>query len=480
MKRENVNNKTALISISIFVLLLGLTRLLFSTGIEIDESEQSYLSQWLLLGYDIQPPLYTWTNIALIEVFGNHHWVYVFFRMVLMLMSYYGLFLIFSRMSQNKKIGFGAVIFSLFLAQFSTESLRHTHTVLVTVASIWSMVYLERIWQKPQWKYYVLLGFTLAMGILSKYNFLIFMSSVCLALLLLPKGRSILITSKTLVTLFITASIIGPHFTWIWQNIWELAGGVSSDLGSTSNDSMWMAKVLGLQVLLVNLLSFLSVFLVAFGLTHFRRLQSASQTKSEWIAFFEYFFLLVIGQLVFAVLIFNATIFHERWMQPFFVFFPGYCLLKCYPYSIPSKTWKLFQRMAYLASATILIIVVMRIAVFPYFFQKTIRLNLPHEQFCEDLQPIIAKNDIDLIVTDEVLLGGYLSMVFPETVVIVQEPKYAMVNLHAFGKNKNALLVWTWSWRTHEVHSAKKIPPSLQSLLETYQKERIAGNRLVR
>ncbi len=472
-------NKKAFFLLAIYVLILGLVRVLLSDGIEIDEAEQSYLSQWFLWGYDIQPPLYTWMTIALIEVLGNHHWVYVLLRMCLFFLSYWGLFLLFSRLSQNKKIGWAAVVFSLFLPQFSTESLRHTHTVLVTMASIWTLVCIERIWKKPDLKYYILLGFTLSIGILSKYNFLIFMSSIGATLLLIPKGRHLLFTWKTPVTFLIVLLFIRPHFIWVWEHVWELSSGVRSDLGSTDAatlPSSWAAKMMGLGVLWINLLSFLSAFLVVFVVSHAHRFKSAFQNTSEWTRFFEYFFLLVMGQFILMVVLFNATIFHERWMQPFFVFFPGYCLLKFYPYSLPLKKWKSFQRLGYLAVLVILTIVVARIAIVPIFLQKTIRLNLPHKEFCKSLQSTVKEKEIDLILTDDVLLGGYLNQTFPEIPVVVQEPKYKLVNSHEHGENKNALLIWTWSWRVSSNYKPPKVPLPLQSLLNTHNKEPAISN----
>lgn len=457
---------------AIYVVMLGLFRVFLSTGMEIDEAEQSYLSQWFLWGYDIQPPLYTWISIALIEVFGNHHWLYVSFRMCLFFLSYAGLYLLFSRISQNNKIGLAAVIFSLLLPQFSTESLRHTHTVLVTTASIWSLICLERIWQNPHWKYYALLGFTLSVGILSKYNFLFFISSMGLTLLLIPSWRRLLFTPKTVITFLIVALLISPHFVWVWQHLGELTSGVSSDLGAVREASFLKARFLGLMALLVNLVSFLSGFLLVFGLIHLKQIRAVSQNKSEWIQFFECFFLLVIGQFLILILFFNTTIFHERWMQPFFVFFPGYCLLKFYPQSSSSallQNWKLFQKIGTIAVTAILLVLVTRIAIMPTFFHKTIRLNLPHERFCEDLPQLVKEENIDLIITDDLLLGGYLTANFKET-IIVQEPKYALVNRQEYGEGKNALLIWTWSWRPSADYKPNDIPPVLQSLLKDHDK----------
>lgn len=468
-------NQTSYIKIFLllllYVILLGCTRILLTDGIEIDEAEQSYLSQWFLWGYDIQPPLYTWITIALIEVFGNHHWVYVAFRMVLFFLSYTGLFLLFSRISQNPNLGWAAVVFALFLPQFSTESLRHTHTVLVTVASIWTLVCIERLWKNPNLKYYLWLGIALSVGILSKYNFLIFMSSIGATLLLFPKGRTLFFSWKSAATFLLVFLLITPHFVWVWQHIWELSSGIKTDLGSSAVETEsfgWASKVTGLGVLFINLLSFLSAFLLVFAVSHFNYFKSIYLAETEWTKFFEYFFAVVLLQFVLMVIFFNATIFHERWMQPIFVFFPGYCLLKLYPVVLFPKQRMRIRRLGYLAAATILIIIVARIAILPTFFQKTIRLNLPHEQFCQDLQTTVKENDVELIITDDVMLGGYLNQTFAEIPVLVQEPKYKLVNSIEYKKseNKNALLVWTWSWRDAGDSSPpmEEMPASLQSL----------------
>ena len=45
-------------------------RTALSTSLDYDESEQVFLSQFLLLGYNSQPPLYTWIQKGLFELFG--------------------------------------------------------------------------------------------------------------------------------------------------------------------------------------------------------------------------------------------------------------------------------------------------------------------------------------------------------------------------------------------------------------------------
>ncbi|MGB0929232.1 MAG: ArnT family glycosyltransferase [Chitinophagales bacterium] len=459
--------------LTIYVLLLGLARVLLSDGIQIDEAEQSYLSQWFSLGYDIQPPLYTWLTIGLNQVFGNHYWVYVFFRMVLLLFSFYGLYRIFSHLGKDTKIGLAAIAFSLLLFQFSTESLRQTHTVLVTLASILTILCLIRIKENSELKDYILLGVALSMGILAKYNFLILVSSLCIAVALLPQWRSFLFTWKTGVTALIVILLVSPHFVWVLQHLNGLVTDVGTDLGTDEEFGFLSGRVKGLGKLFEKTFGFLVGFLIVFGGFHFKQFKTARKNSSEWIQFFEYFFLAVILQFILLVLIFNATNFTARWMQPFFVLFPGYCFLKFYPNGIPLKSWKPFKWLGYIGGIAIISVVIARTAVLPALLQKPVWLNKPHTQFCEDMQPILQEHQIDLIVTNHILLGGYFRMVYPERKVIVLEEKYARISDYQL--DKNTLIAWSWAWVEGKEDGVKKgkAPKDVVKTLQSFNGERI-------
>lgn len=472
-QQQQTTHKRVFVLLSIYVLLLGLARVLLSNGIQIDEAEQSYLSQWLSLGYDIQPPLYTWLTIGFTQVLGHHYWVYVFFRMILMLFSFYGLYRIFSHLGKDTKIGFAAISFSLLLFQFSAESLRQTHTVLVTLASILTILCLIRIKENAKLKDYILLAFALSMGILSKYNFLILVSSLCIAVALIPHWRQFLFSWKTGVTALIVTALISPHFIWVLQYLSGLVTDIVTDLGADEEFGFLLGRVKGLGELFEKILGFLVGFLVVFGAFHFKQFRAARNNNNEWTLFFEYFFLVVTLQFALLVLLFNVTNFTARWMQPFFIFFPGYCLLKFYPDDIPLKSWKPFKRIGYIGGLVIICVVIARNAVLPAVLQKPVWLNKPHTEFCEDMLPVLQAHQIELIITNHVLLGGYFRMVYPEWKVIVLEEKYARIGDYKL--DKNTLVAWSWAWIEGKEDGVRKgrVPKDVKEALKSFNGERI-------
>ena len=457
------SNKNVFYLLLAYVVILGLARILLSGGIEVDEAEQSYLSRWWLWGYNIQPPLYTWLQTAVFEVLGNHTSVHVFFRMFLLLMSYYGIFRIFSELGKKPEMGLSALIFSVLLLQFSTESLRQTHTVLVTVAAILSILCLIRIHKNPQWKEYVLLGLVLAMGILSKYNFVFFIISLGLSVGLIPSWRKLLFTWKTLLTVFIVVVLVSPHFWWVWQHLDVLMGGANERMSSSNGFEQLPVKIKGLTKLLNNMLAFLSVFLILFIPLHFKKIKETRQNRNEWLSFFEYFFLLSLGQFVLIILFFNANTFPQRWIQPFFIFLPGYCMLKFYPNGIELKEWKLFKRLGYFAGVAIVSVVIVRTAILP-ILGKPVWLNKPHIQFCEELQPVLKEHEIEVIVTNHILLAGYFRIVYPHFIVITLDPKYALVS--EYDSYRNIMFVWSWAWVVGVEDGKGAVPELIQKALE--------------
>lgn len=445
MSKLKSNNLSVFLLFTAYVVLVGLARVLLAEGIEVDEAEQSYLSQSFLWGYNIQPPLYTWLQMSFLQVFGNHGWVYVLFRMMLLLLTFHSIFLIFYQISGRKKQGIASAFLCLLLIQFSTESLRQTHTVLVTLTGNYSLWCLIQIKRSPKPLYYLLLGIALAAGILAKYNFLLFIFSLSLVVLLIPHWRKMVFSSKTLLTAVVILVLTAPHFIWIWQHLDALMIGVEQRMSAktTTTTHSLPIGVIGSFKLLKGLLSFLSVFLIVFALTHWRRFRALKVEKNDWTTFFEYFFLISVAQFLLLTLVFGMTSFPERWIQPFFIFFPGYCLLKFYGNGISPYTWKVFKQIGGFAAIAVIIVVIARTAILPSF-QKPVWLNKPHLQFCEDLRPILEENKIEVIVTKHIFLAGYFRIVYPDFQIITLDTKYVLVS--QYDTNRNTILLWTWAW----------------------------------
>lgn len=62
--------RPVLLSVVSFAAITGIT--LFKAALELEGAEQAYYTPWFRWGYDDQPPLYTWLQYGVNQVFGSH------------------------------------------------------------------------------------------------------------------------------------------------------------------------------------------------------------------------------------------------------------------------------------------------------------------------------------------------------------------------------------------------------------------------
>lgn len=108
------------------------------TSLELEDAEQAYYSQWWRLGYDDQPPLYTWIQKAINSVFGVTKFSFSFLRGILfgaVILSFYKL----AKKILNDKVKAEVVVLSSVLVpvfiDFAFRRLSHTILLCLMVNS---------------------------------------------------------------------------------------------------------------------------------------------------------------------------------------------------------------------------------------------------------------------------------------------------------------------------------------------------------
>ncbi len=61
---------TVVLLLATYFVVAFVVRLLVPNGLRVDESQQAFFSQWLVAGYDTQPPLYNWFQAMVVSVVG--------------------------------------------------------------------------------------------------------------------------------------------------------------------------------------------------------------------------------------------------------------------------------------------------------------------------------------------------------------------------------------------------------------------------
>jgi len=115
-----------------FILHL-ISRVLISTGAELDEAEQLLLTQELRLGYGSQPPLYTWLQAGFFHLFGTNVFSLAAMKNSLLFLTYSFVYLGAKEVTDDTNRAITAMLSLLLIPQILWESQRDlTHSVLGT------------------------------------------------------------------------------------------------------------------------------------------------------------------------------------------------------------------------------------------------------------------------------------------------------------------------------------------------------------
>src|SRR5690606_36430433 len=125
-----------IITLAVFSFLAIVVIAYMKNAMELEDAEQAYYSQWWRLGYDDQPPLYTWLQILINSIFG----VSKFSFSVLRALIFSGTLLLLYRFAKNFMqdgskallVIYGLVFVPVFI-DFTFRRLSHTSLLCLVV-----------------------------------------------------------------------------------------------------------------------------------------------------------------------------------------------------------------------------------------------------------------------------------------------------------------------------------------------------------
>lgn len=308
-----------------YFLLNLMIRLQVTSTVDFDHAEQFYFSQVLDLGYNGQPPLYTYISKLLFSIFGVNFWVLLAFKSCIFLC----MILVMMKIAQTLKLSYLQKLVAVFGLALIPHLIFHsqrmlTHTVLVT---LWSLVLLWQVFQliyKHQQQQstirpYIAIGVICALGLLTKYNFLLFIVAILVALLIDKEHRKLVLTPKIIVAISITTLLFLPHFLWAIDNFTVATEGLNKL--EAKNGSVF----LGIGLLAQKLLGFSALLLVC-AIPILRRRYQLAKCASFKVHPIESLLvnitLMVLLELLLLVILTDAQEIKERWLMPLLIQLP--------------------------------------------------------------------------------------------------------------------------------------------------------------
>ncbi len=443
LPKNSIYNRFLFLIVLYFSIHL-LVRLLLTHTLEIDEAEQVFFSQQLLWGYNQQPPLYTWIIIFLTHLFGHHLFSIIIFRFILLIGIFCMVFNISRKYVKGIEIPVITCLSLLLFFQLSIESLRQTHTVMVTFGVVYLLYSLLQLVKRPGITNYILFGTAITFGMLSKYNFIIPLASLLISACLDPVYRKVIFNKKIAISFVVFALLISKHAIWLSQNLSATSKETIEDLAASNHSSFLYIILLNTWALLKGILSFGGIFLVSVLIIFKGKISFIfKKDRSGFIHFLGKFFLISFILLWVILLLTKATNAHERWIQPLFFLVPVYIFIK-YDRS-KTRIIKLnrLRNILYTVSVLILMYVIISISLGPYL-GFTERINRPYKTFSNYLkEQKILVNDTNLIISDATDIAGNIKLQFNDHPVEILNPTdcQTFFTPQAIYNTKNLLLI---------------------------------------
>lgn len=308
-----------LFAILAYGLVILLVRLYWrGEQLQLDEAEQIIKAQTFQLGYSAQPPLYTYLQYVFFSIFGHSLFTVTLLRCVLIslfLLSFY----YFNYYFFNKTHSL-ATLTTLSLALLPTYSKKlpwiFTDSLMVLFIASVTLQWLFKGLKSQNYRWYLVFGLLLGLGILTKYNYLLFIIAISFAFILKNQTRKLLLDKRLFISLSVMLVVASPYFYWINQNL-DVAFSSIHKLENHryQNNIFEFISFLGTE------LYFLAPFLVVFTLVFFKEYSFRLQTKTKAFVYY----LIFLNSIVFLIYMLGfISSFKKDWFIPLLFFIPTY------------------------------------------------------------------------------------------------------------------------------------------------------------
>jgi hypothetical protein len=212
-----------LFTLAVIATLFVLRTFLFP-GIGGDDGEQLVFAQFLAGGYQLRnPPLYTWLVIAAQWVLGPSVAATLAVKFALLWLIYALLWQVTRTMLNDLRLAALAALSPLALYYVAWDAIHgYSHSILVTVAylfTVWAVLRLDR---ENTIGAYALLGLAVGLGFLAKYAYGIFMGAMLIACAFDSGLRRRLLHPRLLTTLAVAILVMLPHLLWVVEQPYPL------------------------------------------------------------------------------------------------------------------------------------------------------------------------------------------------------------------------------------------------------------------
>jgi len=403
-----------------YCLLSVILKVLRPDSLEIDESEQALLSQYLLLGYGAQPPFYNWLQYGVVALFGISVASLAILKngLLFLFLLLYGLT---ARLLSSSPLAPAVAVLGVLTLPpvflLSQRDLSHTVAALFAV-SLFLYGFFRALKNPPKVGHYLLVGVAVGIGAISKYNFVILPLAALLAILPEAKLRKYLFDWRVLASVAVCAVIVAPHAYWVVNNLGHATGVTVAEMKEGADSTLLPHALQGLVSLAVAALKGVALTLAVFGLLFYADVGKILCAESLWTRVVGRMIVACFLMIAFIVVAMDATHIRAKWLALFTALLPLYLTLKIDAAGLdPARRLPALFSISGILSVGVIVMLWARVFVGPmigdYSFAHT-----PYNGFARMVRADPGPPRVAIVVDDRIVAGN-LRIQFPDTPIIL-------------------------------------------------------------
>lgn len=389
-------------------------RLILPHGLRFDEAQQAFVSQWLTLGYDSQPPLYNWLQSVVVWFFGLSLSTISATKNLVLFLVYLTYYKLARELLEDKLYAVIATLSLLTIPQLSWEAQRDlTHTVIQLLTINLFLYGVIKTLKSPSLGSYAFMGLALGLGMLSKYNFTLLAVAAMPAVWLHPQGRARIMDRRFLLSIALAVLIFLPHALWLLNNLDIASGRTLGIMKQEAPDGAFAKLVHGpfkfLRLIVIIMAPTVIIYAIIFG----RSFWQSRRAGTVWTRFFGVLFITIALLIMVLILTIGMTSLRDRWLLPFLFLMPIYFCLKMQAAGQRSDS---HLRRFLVVPLVLMIAIPAALLVrpnLPTLFKGYEAYNVPYSSFAAKVSAEENKTP-GLVVTDGWLQAGNLHLQWPQ------------------------------------------------------------------
>lgn len=432
--------RTLAVVLGIYFIINVIVRLILPHGLELDEAEQTLLSQWMLSGYGSQPPFYNWLQHGAIEIFGMSLVTLAGLKNLLLLSAYLLYYLAARQVMQDKRLAVIAALGLLTIPQVAFEAQRDlSHTVAAIFGASLFLYGLMRVLSAPSLLSFLLFGIATGIGGITKYNFALLPVACGLAVLMDRDLRRIVLDWRILPAALLALAVVTPHALWLADNF-ESAGGHTMKKLVDERTGLLAGLAHGFGSLALSSLGFLGLTLVVFSLVYREYFGLVLRAGNQWSRLAGRVLALSLAMIVLMILFAGLENVRDRWLTPILLVAPLYLALKVDAVRLP-----VMPGMARLWGVAAFIMVLIPSILFGRVALDRITgqygyVNIPFATLARTVSEK-ASGANTIVVASDGQLGGNMHFNLPGLPVVTPRPPTGMIP-QPLGDFDRIVLVW--------------------------------------